>query len=191
MENFTPVDPDELLAATIQFIARYPFDNINSDHRCFLNTKAEAQNPNPYQGADGLNWDQPEADQLHENDFTEFLPEWKGSIFHKIYEDFPLPVARMRLMRVRPRTCYSIHTDGPGAFRYHIAIKTNPTAYWIYGDTLDMIHIPADGHCYEFDGSRPHTFANFSNFNANLNKVQNAGKPEDRFHLVLNAKQQE
>jgi len=178
VENFSPVDPDELLAASMEFIAQYPFDSTNGDQRCFLNTKDEAQNPNPYQGTGGQNWDQSKAYGFRENDFTEFLPDWKGSIFHKIYENFPLPVARMRLLRLRPRTCYSIHTDGPGAFRYQIAVKTNPTAFWIYADTLDMIHIPANGHCYEFDGSRPHTFANF-------NKVK---QREDRYHLVLNAR---
>jgi hypothetical protein len=177
VENFSPVDPEELLAATVKFIAQYPFDNKNGDQRCFLNTKDQAHNPNPYQGIGGKNWKNSNANPYHENDFTEFLPEWKNSIFHRIYENFPLPVSRMRLMRIRARTCYSIHSDGPGAFKYHIAIYTNPAAYWIYADTLEMVHVPADGRCYEFDGSRLHTFANF-------NKV---GQYEDRYHLVLNA----
>ena len=44
----------------------------------------------------------------------------------------------------------------------------------MYGDTLELIHVPADGNAYEFNVERPHSFINFNRNNY-------------RWHLVLNA----
>lgn len=106
----------------------------------------------------------------HERDFCLFNQDLKGSYCEWIYHNVPFKVARMRLMRMPPRKCLSIHDDtGP---RYHIAIKTNPSSYLFFPETKEVFQIPLDGHLYHMDATRPHTA-----FNADLN--------EDRIHLVF------
>ncbi len=170
VEKFSVSDINELHQASIRFTEQYPFPKHNQ--LCFLNTKGHGADPNQGTG----NKLHPEAAMynLNEHDFTEFLPEWKDSIFYKIYKDFPLPVTRMRLMRVPPKRTYSIHADGDNEIRYHIAVQTNPEAFFVYADTLELIHVPADGNAYEFNVERPHSFVNFS-------------AKHERWHLVLNA----
>jgi hypothetical protein len=170
VKKFSVLNTKELLASAEEFLKQYPFPGHNQ--LCFLNTKDHKADPDQGTG----NRLHPEAKMygLDEHKFTEFLPDWKHSIFYDIYKNFPMPVTRMRLMRVPPKRTYSMHQDGDNEIRYHIAVKTNPHAYFVYGDTLDLIHVPADGNCYEFDVSRPHSFVNF---NPN----------EERWHLVLNA----
>lgn len=165
------INVSKLYEICTKFISLNPFPNHNQ--LCFLNTKNHK--PDPEQGTG--NQRHPEANMftLNEHDFTEFLPEWKDSMLYEIYKNFPLPVTRMRLMRVPPKRTYSMHRDGDNEIRYHIAVKTNPHAYFVYGDTLDMIHVPADGNCYKFDVSRIHSYVNFNPI-------------EERWHIVLNAK---
>jgi hypothetical protein len=94
---------------------------------------------------------------------TEFAEVWKdmnsridGGIF------------RMRLVRMMPRTCLSIHVDF--SVRYIIPIVTNKNCLTLIdqGDTnfvsndikIDNVgsyHLPADGGVYRFDACNHHT----------------------------------
>ncbi len=107
---------------------------------------------------------------FHERDFNVFNQDHQGSYFEWLYLNLPFKVARMRLMRMPPKKCLSIHEDtGP---RYHIALKTNPFSYLFFPESKISFQIPADGFLYEMDATQLHTA-----FNADLS--------EDRIHLVF------
>ena len=170
IENFKIIDIEKVQEVCAEFVSVHPFPKDNQ--LCFLNT--QDHEPDPYQGTGNkLN---PEAKMYKQNEenFTVFNPMWEDTILHDLYERFPKPITRMRLMQVNPKSTYSIHKDGDNEIRYHIAVKTNEHNFFMYADTLELIHVPLDGNAYEFDVERPHSFINFS--------------LEHRWHLVLNAK---
>lgn len=84
-----------------------------------------------------------------------------GTYFEEIYkrvnEGVPEAVARMRIMQLMPRACYSYHADDE--YRYHLAIESNPTAFVIFED-LPPQHIPMDGWLYGFEARKKHTAIN-------------------------------
>lgn len=139
---------------------------------CFLNTKGHK--PDLLEGIGNNLISKYPMSGLQENLFVNFNPNYKNSLFYWIYKNFPLPITRMRLMRVLPKTSYTMHVDGPGEIRYHIAIFTNPHAYIIYEDPPTLFNVPANGKAYRINVEKNHTAANF-----NFNKT--------RLHLVLNA----
>ena len=89
-----------------------------------------------------------------------------GTIFERVIRD--LHGVRSRLMIKKMHTTYSVHQDK--APRYHLALITNPNAYFIFPTLNKIMHIPADGFVYEVDTTIPHSFVNCG---------------EDRTHLVI------
>ncbi len=104
-----------------------------------------------------------------ESDFTEFNENLTHTYLYQIYKQFPR-IGRFRIMRIKPITCYSIHKDNNP--RIHIALKTNPNAYFIFPEDNEVFQIPVDGYAYRVDTRRTHTYINGS-------------RTEDRIHLVL------
>ena len=105
-----------------------------------------------------------------EEDYNLIVPELKGTYIDKMFQALPFKPVRARLMKMNPRSCYSIHRDP--CPRYHIAITTNPLAKFIFIDKEKIFHIPADGYLYWVDTCEVHTF-----INGNMN--------EDRLHLLI------
>jgi hypothetical protein len=109
---------------------------------------------NPFQHGTG-DKNEPEWHYRHFND------ELKGTYFEEVYgaiaEAIPQKVARVRLMRLQPRQCYSYHADDE--YRYHGAIWTNPSALVIFEGEPPQ-HIPDDGMLYGFDARTRHTAVN-------------------------------
>ena len=103
---------------------------------------------------------------LVENDYNLLNTGYMGTLFENIIDE--LDAVRSRVMVKKKHTTYSIHTDK--APRYHMALETNPHAYFLFPETKEIIHIPADGYIYEVDTTIPHTFINCG---------------EDRTHLVM------
>lgn len=169
VENFS-VDIEELQSQSEYFLD----DSVWNKHNqlCFLNTPDVS--PNMHQGAGNVLSEGYPASGLNEKDFTVFNPMWTGTIFEDIYKNFPLPVTRMRMMKIPPKRCYSMHIDGQGEIRYHIAVYTNPYAFFVYGDKQQMFHVPSDGNAYIFSVEEKHSAVNFDSSQA-------------RMHLVLNA----
>jgi len=93
-----------------------------------------------------------------------------------IYPNFDIPyinsiikklnMYRTRVLLLKPKVCYTIHTDS--SKRIHIPIYTNEKCWLIVNK--DIIHLPADGNYYEIDTTQEHTALN--------------GSPEDRVHIV-------
>ena len=101
-----------------------------------------------------------------ELDYDTLVELYEGTVFEDIIMD--VCGVRARIMTKKMHTTYSVHSDP--APRYHLALETNPNAYFIFPSLNKLIHIPADGYIYEVDTTIPHSFANCG---------------EDRTHLVI------
>jgi hypothetical protein len=100
-------------------------------------------------------------------DFNMLNEIYEGSIFEDIIRD--VNGVRSRIMVKTAHTSYSVHQDKTP--RYHLALITNPNAYFLFPTMNEIIHIPADGYVYEVDTTLPHSFVNCG--------------PADRTHLVI------
>jgi hypothetical protein len=101
-----------------------------------------------------------------ESDYNVLNEMYEGTIFEDIIQD--LDGVRSRIMTKKMHTTYSVHKDKTP--RYHLALITNPNAYFIFPTLNEIMHIPADGFVYEVDTTLPHSFVNCG---------------EDRTHLVI------
>ena len=110
-------------------------------------------------------------DGVAEADYSEITEPFIGTTFERILKDLPFAYGRTRLMRMRPKSCLSIHADSTR--RYHLALITNPGCYivGVSGEDGSFHKIPADGTLYEMDAHRTHTAMNSGN--------------KDRIHLVI------
>jgi hypothetical protein len=101
-----------------------------------------------------------------ELDYSILNEIYEGTVFEDVIRD--LTGVRSRIMTKKMHTTYSVHFDP--APRYHLALITNPNAYFIFPTLNEIMHIPADGFVYEVDTTLPHSFVNCG---------------EDRTHLVI------
>lgn len=103
--------------------------------------------------------------------FTSVSPVFQDSIFVKLLEQVNRPTKRVRLMRMRPRSCYSLHIDTYK--RLHWALLTFPECHMSFqiGDGFTGFHIPADGYGYMVNTRIRHTALNPTT--------------EFRYHLVI------
>ncbi|MEL0110218.1 MAG: aspartyl/asparaginyl beta-hydroxylase domain-containing protein [Rickettsiales bacterium] len=106
-----------------------------------------------------------------EADYSEINEPFLGTAIEDLLRKLPFAYGRTRLMRMRPKSCLSIHADPTR--RYHFALITNPGCFivGVSGDKGGFHHIPADGQLYEMDAHRTHTAMNTGN--------------QDRIHLVI------
>lgn len=110
---------------------------------------------------------------ISEDDFTIINKEFRGTALEDLLRQLPFPYRRTRLMRMRKKSCLTIHNDT--CLRYHYAIRTNPACFLVYmkGNIGEFYHVPADGYLYEMDGTKTHMALNASK--------------EERIHLVISS----
>ena len=110
-------------------------------------------------------------DGVAEADYSEITKPFIGTAFERFLKGLPFAYGRTRLIRMRPKSCLSIHADPTR--RYHMALITNPDCYMVgvSGKDGSFHQIPADRILYEMDAHRTHTAMNSGN--------------KDRFHLVI------
>lgn len=101
-------------------------------------------------------------------------PIFKDSYFYEILQNLPYTVQRARLMRMAPKTTYSMHVDTYK--RLHFALITNPGCHLSFqsGDKFFGWHIPADGHAYIADTTKLHSAVN--------------PWDQNRYHMVVDIK---
>ena len=124
----------------------------------------------------GVFWTKPDATgaevqretYIDENQYKEFVEEFKGTYFEEVYNKLSKKyrLGRFRLLLLEPRTCLSWHRDPEP--RIHIPVYTNPGAFLIIKDKLK--HLRADGSVWFTDTRNYHTVFN--------------GGEENRIHLV-------
>jgi hypothetical protein len=81
---------------------------------------------------------------------------YEDTVFADVIRD--MHGERSRIMHMQPHTTYSVHKDKSP--RYHLALITNPNAYFIFPTLNEIVHIPADGYVYEVDTTILHSFVN-------------------------------
>ena len=98
---------------------------------------------------------------VHPSEFKFIHPLLKGTYTEEICESIrahsELPISRVRLLGLMPKTCYSWHTD-PDLVRYHIPLRTNPGAFFIVED--GVYQMPNEGELYSINSTKPHTAVN-------------------------------
>ena len=104
--------------------------------------------------------------RLFPSDYIILNDIYEGTVFADVIND--VNGVRSRIMHMQPRTTYFVHQDKTP--RYHLALITNPNAYFIFPTLNEIVHIPADGYVYEVDTTILHSFVNCG---------------PDRTHLVI------
>ena len=119
-------------------------------------------------GPAGVDGNNPAEDRIlmTQSDYIILNDIYEGTVFADVVRD--MNGERSRVMHMQPRTSYFVHQDKTP--RYHLALITNPNAYFIFPTLNEIVHIPADGYVYEVDTTILHSFVNCG---------------PDRMHLVM------
>lgn len=106
---------------------------------------------------DAIGWLPEDASEA---DYSVVNEEFRGGAIEELLNKLPFRHGRVRLMRLAPKTCLSIHADSTR--RYHYAVNTSPDCYLVEmnGPEGTFHHIPADGRLYEMDARLIHTAVN-------------------------------
>ena len=121
---------------------------------------------NPYTDGAGEHRDKKDRVIKNSSEFTILNEIYEGTVFANMIQD--VNGQRARIMHMNDYTAYSVHKDMTP--RYHLALITNPNAYFIFPTLNQIMHIPADGCLYEVDTTILHSFVNCG---------------PDRTHLVI------
>jgi hypothetical protein len=108
-----------------------------------------------------------EAKFTDETAYKYTQPSLKGSYIDKLLSS--MDVFRTRIMLVKPKTCYSIHSDP--TVRLHLALETNPDCYFVFPEHNQVQKVLPDRTIYFVDTRELHTF-------------MNCGR-ENRIHIVM------
>lgn len=114
------------------------------------------------------------------NCWNPLVPTYVAEQLQLLQQQENFRAGRVRFMRLLSRTGLSVHLDTEP--RYHLVIKTNPSAYIgqrsiarrddsVLPTTSVTYHMPADGNWYEVDTRQTHYVYN--------------GGTEPRIHLVV------
>lgn len=71
-------------------------------------------------------------------------------------------IGRVRLMKQKPKTCLSLHSD-TDRFRFHVPVYTNPDAFFVCGadrENLQVGRMTLPGHLYTLRTDQLHTIVN-------------------------------
>lgn len=85
-------------------------------------------------------------------------PSLVGTAIEDYINWLDLPVYRTRIMVMRPKTAYSVHSDSSP--RIHLPVTTNKHCFFIFKDPAELIHMPAAGSSYAVDTRETHSFMN-------------------------------
>jgi len=121
---------------------------------------------NPYTDGAGEHREKKDRIIKAQSEYTILNDVYEGTVFSDMIQD--VNGVRSRIMEMNNYTTYSVHKDQSP--RYHLALITNPNAYFIFPTLNQIMHIPADGCLYEVDTTTPHSFVNCG---------------PDRTHLVI------
>lgn len=103
-----------------------------------------------------------------ERDFSVLNEVCRDTYIEEVVSAIPYELGRLRIMRVKGRTCYSVHRDTTQ--RVHLPMVTNPQALMLFPDHGLIVNLPVNGHVYLTDTTERHTAMN--------------GSLDDRYHLV-------
>lgn len=157
-----------LLMQAQEIIERFPFTELNQ-----INLTVRSQSDrNPYEGIGRLEPRIENGINTSELDYKYFNTQFQETAFFEIYQKLqsvsPFPLGRARLMKLGPKSCYSVHEDG--SLRFHLPVVTNPECYFCF-EHQGFHHLPAEGQVYCTNTLLRHTVVN--------------GGSRDRIHFVI------
>lgn len=165
--DLPPVNLEKIKDEAERFLLKYP----PRPTQVCLNDTGRSEIFDPYEGLGTAFDDENKKLKFAEKDFTRWAPELIGSeLLNEIkkIEALGLPIGRTRFMFLRPRSCYSFHSDA--SERIHLVINPDPQAVMIFPPQT-IIQIPFDHRFHIVDTTRVHTAMN--------------GGTSDRLHLVI------
>jgi hypothetical protein len=141
----------------------YPFhkdaNQIALSHSGKFNTVKEQM----YDGVGSLYDRQNNVELDQEENYTHISSYVKGryweEVINQVQEISPLPLGRIRLMLLKPKTCYSWHKDSD-AVRYHVPISTNPNNF--IATEKGLYRMEEEGRLYTLVSTVWHTALNAS-----------------------------
>ena len=152
-----PIVLDEFQEKMKKFLIETPFNEINQINL----TSISLTHQDPYEGVGSIYSKADEKWITKESQYKYFIRRFEKTFLHEIYlkisQISPLPIGRVRLMKLNPGATYSLHRDN--SIRYHLAIKTNPQSFLRFKDK-GLQHIPADGKVYVTNTLLEHTAVN-------------------------------
>lgn len=91
--------------------------------------------------------------------FKNTYVEWVINEVQLVAAQDNVNIGRIRLMMLKPKTCYSYHWD-PEEFRYHIPLITNAKCFFVNDMIIESM--PTVGQLYRFRTNNYHTAVNAS-----------------------------
>ncbi len=160
------VDLDRFRIVLKRYMEKYP---LSGDQVCL--TVRNEDDLDVYEGTGSLVNRETGRILKSESEFQTLHPELRGTVVDEAFSALQaltgFQLGRTRIMRLRPKRCYSYHFDfNP---RIHLALETNGHSFVIIPPDV-FFHVPTDGHFYYFDTRHRHTAIN--------------GGPTDRLHFV-------
>jgi len=165
----------------IKSIRTYDIDKINKELNILLETQPWDSAGEKFQFS--LQTAHGQKGYMHTYDIDMFKYPESEYIDLTIPSDWELArvidengLCRTRLVNLPPLASYPYHVDC--GFRVHLAIKTNPSAFFFEDGKL--IHIPADGHAYLIDVTKLHSAWNGAfKEDTSLNRIHLVGTVRD------------
>lgn len=105
-----------------------------------------------------------------EQSYVHIHPDLEETYIKHLLLSLGFPISHARLMRIKPRCCYSTHVDY--YTRYHIPVISRPLQSFMIFPDKDVILRMHPGEFYWTDTHELHNFIN--------------GSWEDRIHIVFN-----
>lgn len=176
-----------VLSSSVEIVQRECDNIINSvgwgnTHQIGLKSKPNSDNPwfDSVGSLYDMNTKLPVNSELDFNVWNLDSNSYIRQEIEKLQEKEKISIGRVRIMKLLPKIGLSVHKDNE--FRYHLVLKTNPSAYFAFNDTVSPLdtdvteigkfyHIPKDGFWYLVDTTKIHW-------------VYNGGK-EARLHIVV------
>ena len=151
-------DPNRLWAACLPLIETYGWGSVG---QICLTYRPEVTDPTEriFDGAG--------TSSRNERDFSLLNAACQDTYIEQVLTTLPFKVGRLRIMRMRGRTCYSVHKDH--TMRVHLPLITNPQALMIFPDDAIIAHL-IPGQVYLTDTTQRHSAMN--------------GGLDERYHLV-------
>lgn len=146
---------NDLIIEVREILNTVPFENE------ILQLGLQVKDPEATTWYDSVGRIQRTGGMIVEPQYKHINPKLKGGFIDQWIQSLSeYRIVRTRLMYMKPRTCYSIHSDPYP--RIHIPVITNRQCLMIFPEEDSIEHMPADGTSYYVDTTKKHTFINCS-----------------------------
>jgi len=167
------VDGHKLLIEVLATLTKLQISD--EDQILFTHRKQDTDLDRFLRGAGSLKRENRNGLWAYTGEFAYLAEEFKNTYLEQVIEDvrniaaeYPKRIGRVRLLRLKPKTCYSLHTDKE-EFRFHIPLATSRQSFFVCGDQIGRME--EIGRLYTFRTNLEHTAVNASF--------------QDRYHLVF------